>query len=243
MTTLVGFDLETTGVDVETARIVTASIVTYTDRVRTSTRDWLINPGIDIPEQATAVHGITTEHARTNGQDPKAALPEIYALLRQAETVAIYNAPYDLTVLDRELRRHVTSLLPWKTDQIRPVIDPMVIDKHVDRYRRGKRTLTATCDVYGITLDDAHTSAADADAAVQLTYRIFDRNLGLPASGLDALHDAQVQWFAEQSASFAAYLTKQADHADAEEAAALQERARTANHRWPLQPHNEGATS
>jgi DNA polymerase-3 subunit epsilon len=101
--------METTGVDPNRARIVSASIVTAA-RNFAVTRSWLIDPGIEIPADAIAVHGITTEVARTQGQPAKAAIAEIRSLAKaiwaEGLPMVVYNAPYDLTVLDRELRRH-----------------------------------------------------------------------------------------------------------------------------------------
>ena len=51
------WDTETTGVDVESDRIVTATLIS-TDP-NTADVDWLLDPLIEIPEQATAVHGVT----------------------------------------------------------------------------------------------------------------------------------------------------------------------------------------
>lgn len=145
--TLFAYDCESTGVDVETARIVTASVIRITpDRV-VYPYSWLVDPGVDIPAEATAVHGITTERAREDGMDPRVAVGEIAQAIGGAwfdgHPVVIFNAPYDLTVLDRELRRH-----GWAPLTPGPVVDPLVIDKQVDRYRRGKRTLEAACAHY-----------------------------------------------------------------------------------------------
>jgi DNA polymerase-3 subunit epsilon len=76
---LLPFDLETTGPLPDTARIVTAYAAGLGDpvlaaRVRC---EWLADPGIEIPTAATAVHGITTEHARAAGQP--AALVDVAA--------------------------------------------------------------------------------------------------------------------------------------------------------------------
>ena len=63
------FDLETTGKDPREARIVTASIVLVDDGGTVVERyEWLADPGMDIPEEAAAIHGITTAHAQANGQ-------------------------------------------------------------------------------------------------------------------------------------------------------------------------------
>ena len=75
---LVGFDTETTGVDVGADRIVTAAVVRR-DASGTRVRTWLIDPGIPIPPAATAVHGITTEQARARGRAPREALDEVAA--------------------------------------------------------------------------------------------------------------------------------------------------------------------
>ena len=59
------FDLETTGVDVETSRIVSACVaILEADGTVVARWDWLADPIIEIPEGASAVHGITTDRAR-----------------------------------------------------------------------------------------------------------------------------------------------------------------------------------
>src|SRR5690606_22490016 len=127
--------------------------------------DWLANPGIEIPDGAVAVHGITTDRARAEGRPASAVVAEIAQTLRVlfalGTPVAVYNAPYDLTLLDRECRRH--GLEP--IDRPSPVIDPLVIDKALDRYRKGKRTLEAAAQRYGVALTEAHDAGADAIAA------------------------------------------------------------------------------
>jgi DNA polymerase III epsilon subunit-like protein len=48
----------------------------------------------------------------------------------------------------------------------------MVIDKHLDRFRKGRRTLAAICEAYGVDLpaDEAHTAGADALAACRAAW-------------------------------------------------------------------------
>ena len=201
------FDLETTGVDVETARIVSACVaVLEPDGSVVGRWDWLADPGIEIPEGASAVHGITTERARALGRPAADVVGEITQTLRVLTGVGIplvvYNAPYDLSLLDRECRRHGrTPLAPPS-----PVIDPLVLDKAVDRYRKGKRTLEVTAERYGVTLDDAHDAGSDAIAAgrvAQSLARAYPEELDIPPADL---HGRQEIWFAEQAASFADYM-------------------------------------
>ncbi len=170
---MAAFDLETTGVDPESARIVTATIVkTPGESGDLATRNWLVNPGVPIPAEATKVHGVTDEQAQADGIDPATAAAQILAELDEAWTggrpVVIYNASYDLTVLDRELRRHCSSSrTAWGA-----VSDPFGSDKERDRDRKGSRTLTATCAHYNVQHEDAHTADGDALAAARLAWRL-----------------------------------------------------------------------
>jgi DNA polymerase-3 subunit epsilon len=141
------FDLETTGVNVEEARIVSAHVGVLNEHgALVSRHDWLVDPGVEIPPQAQAVHGISTGQAREQGLEASSAVAEILAslteLFSRGVAVVAYNAPYDFTVLDREARRHdlVALTEPY------PIVDPLVIDRAVDKYRRGKRTLQVTCE-------------------------------------------------------------------------------------------------
>ncbi|NEC93328.1 exonuclease domain-containing protein, partial [Streptomyces sp. SID12501] len=111
MRAAVAFDLETTGTDVETDRIVTAAVVRLDSGGAVSAeRTWLLDPGVAIPEQASAIHGISTAHAREHGAPAAAAIAEIARTvaeeLRAGTPLVVMNARYDLSLLDRECRRH-----------------------------------------------------------------------------------------------------------------------------------------
>lgn len=206
------FDLETTGVDVRTARIVTACIaVLDASGAVTSRRDWLADPGVEIPEGAAAIHGITTAQARAQGRPAPEVVTEIVAELRahlQSDVpLVVYNAPYDLTLLRFEALRHgVAPLL-----DPHPVIDPLVIDKAVDRYRRGKRTLTAAAAHYGVDLDGAHDAGVDAIAAGHVARAIAVAHASALPATLDLLHTAQVAWHDRQADGFEDYMRTQRD--------------------------------
>lgn len=202
------FDLETTGVDPTGARIVTAFVgVVNAQGELEQGREWIVNPGIEIPAAAAAVHGISTERARAEGQEPAHAVREIHDTLREimlTTGVVAFNAAYDFSVLHAEARRH--GLEPLADPA--PVIDPLVLDKQVDRYRRGKRTLGATVLHYGITLDGWHDASADAVAAGRLAFAMAERYPELRISLAD-LHGRTAIWSAEQDASFAEFMQRQ----------------------------------
>lgn len=230
--TLLALDFESTGISVEDDRIVTATLVLLTPGEQPDAHEWLINPGIDIPAEATKVHGITTEHATEHGMDPRDALGEIAGQLAKHWTpdvpLVVFNAPFDLTLLDRECRRHNLILDGEQARTDLPVIDPFVIDKHVDKYRRGKRTLGACCTLYGVDPGEAHTSAADTVAAAGVARALARRYPHIAAMTLAELHQAQVGWRAEWAESFTRHLASKAKPDDKPE---------VVNGQWPLIPH------
>lgn len=205
---MAGFDIESTGVDPLTARIVTACIVQVGGQQPTTIANWLTDvDGVEIPVEAAAVHGISTEQARAKGVPLREAVAEILAGLTQVilsgVPIVAMNARYDMSLLDQEAERFGLDPLPTGH-----VVDPFVIDKEVDRYRAGRRNLGALCDHYGVRLDAAHSADADALAACRVAWRQATRYPQLAAMTLDELHTAQVGWAAEQAASLQEYFRK-----------------------------------
>lgn len=208
------FDLETTGVDVRTARIVTACVALLdASGALVSRRDWLADPGVEIPEGAAAIHGVTTERARAEGRPAAEVVSEIVAELRHqlgaGRPLVVYNAPYDLSLLAHEAARH--GLAPLVDPA--PVVDPLVIDKAVDRYRKGKRTLEVAAAHYGVALDGAHDAGVDAIAAGQVARVIAATHAAALPGTLAELHTAQARWHDQQADSFDDYMRTRVDHA------------------------------
>jgi DNA polymerase-3 subunit epsilon len=214
---MVGFDTETTGVDSGRDRIVTAAVITRAGAEGSSERrTWLVDPGVEIPAAATAVHGVTTERARAEGVSPDEALPEIASLLAEALTSGIpvvgFNVAYDLGILEAELARHDLPTLGERlggpsAEVIRPLVDPLVLDRFLDRFRRGKRTLSDLCAVYGVTPDaDLHAADADVDATLDLVLAIARRFPALGEVDPSDLHDQQASAHAEWADRFSAFL-------------------------------------
>lgn len=212
---IVSFDLETTGVDIDTDRIVTASrwIIDPTKGTKVHA-GWLVNPGIDIPEGAAAVHGITTERAQAEGQDPASAVREIAGDLihwhREGAVVVAFNASYDVSLLHRECVRYGHTAEAEGMEKLRPVVDPHVIDKGLDRYRKGSRKLVDVAAHYGVELseEDAHSSSADSLAAARVAYVLATRYPHIGRMPADELHDLQREWKALQAESLQKYLRR-----------------------------------
>ncbi|MEF9907331.1 exonuclease domain-containing protein [Streptomyces sp. P9-A2] len=229
---LAAFDLETTGTDIETDRIVTAAVVRLEpDGAVSEERTWLLDPGVAIPEQASAIHGISTDHAREHGAPLPSAVEDIAqaltGILRSGTPLVVMNARYDLSLLDRECRRYGLESVAERLGGVpSPVIDPLVLDKHVDTYRKGKRALHALCAHYGVSLDDAHDARADAVAAARVVRRMGEKYQRIGTMPLADLHELQVRAAAAQSASLQAYLRRTTNPTAVVEPA------------WPVVPRN-----
>ncbi|MEV0786431.1 3'-5' exonuclease [Streptomyces sp. NPDC050423] len=216
---LVGFDLETTGTEPLEARIVTAAVVAVDggDGEPADRHTWLADPGIRIPAQASAIHGISSERAAAEGRPAREVADEIADTLtgywRRDVPVVAYNAAFDLTLLTAELHRHGLPSLSERLGGagIGPVIDPYTIDRAVDRYRKGKRNLEAVCVEYGVVHGGAHDAGADALAAVRVAYAIAARHGSVAALSAAELHERQITWYAEWAADFQKFLRRKGE--------------------------------
>ncbi|MEU9865106.1 3'-5' exonuclease [Streptomyces sp. NPDC047971] len=227
---LAAFDTETTGVDVEEDRIVSAALVVQdTAGARPRVTRWLVNPGVPVPAAATAVHGLTDEHLQRNGRWPAPVMEELGRALAEqcaaGRPLVVMNAPFDLTILDRELRRHrASSLGRYLENASLSVLDPRVLDKHLDRYRKGRRTLTDLCAQYSVELDDAHDAAADAKAALDVVRAVARRFTSrLERLSPAELHTLQAVWHAAQARGLQAWFTRNGT-------------PETVDPAWPLRP-------
>lgn len=224
---MVAFDTETTGTDPLEARVVSVCLARCQAGSTPEVRSWLVDPGVEIPAEAAAVHGITTEVARRDGAPPAGVLETVAADLvatwQAGLPTVVMNAPYDLTVLECELERHDLPGLGQRLDGVPMlVVDPLVIDRHIDRFRPGKKRLEDLCRVYSVLLDDAHTADGDALATARVAWRLADRFPRQLGDDLHALQQLQAAWHREWADHFEPWLRENVD------ADAVIERA------WPL---------
>jgi len=159
----------------------------------------LIDPGVPIPAVVTDITGISADDVETNGGDPVEVLEStrdaVTRLVDDGVPIVIYQAPYDWPLLGAELARHGLGSLPGVPPAI--LIDPLVLDRHVDRYRKGKRTLDVVAAHYGVRLDDAHRAAPDAAATVAVARKIAEQYPELHVEGPDIValqRDAHKTW-------------------------------------------------
>lgn len=205
---LVSFDTETSGINPLEDRIVTAAVVVPGQQPL----ERLAAVEVDIHPKAQAVHGISVEYARANGAPPAVVIEEVCASLAKhlidGAALVVMNAPFDLTLLDAECQRYGVPTLAERIGRpVGPVIDPLVLDRAVDKYRPGRRNLETLAKLYGVELTGAHQAGADAVAALEVA-----RAIGAQYEALDVpaevLHRWQVTWHQRWAEGYEAHLRK-----------------------------------
>lgn len=204
---MVVWDTETSGVDVYNDRIVSCFIgVMLPDGTWEEKFEYLINPGVEIPQGAIDVHGITNERVKREGVDAKDGIFQILQRLdiydKRGEVLSAFNASFDFTILKYEaLRYGFRPFIP------RFVIDGYITDKALDPYRKGKRKLVDMCETYGIPVEEnAHDAAADCLMCGRLAYYLIDYKL--KDFDRSTLMEKQKEWAKEQAASLQTYFRK-----------------------------------
>jgi DNA polymerase III subunit epsilon len=205
---VLGFDLETTGVDCRIDVPVSFALVSVVGGVVVARDTGLVDPGRPIPAAATQVHGITTERARSEGLPLSLAVAMLSRALLDASERRIpvvgMKLDYDLTILDVQCRG-VDGRGLVERGFSASVLDALVLDRHFDRYRKGHRTLTDLCAHYGVSIANAHDAAADAEATIKVLTAMCGCFPELRQTDPDELHRSQVAWHREWTESFDAW--------------------------------------
>ncbi|MET9951799.1 hypothetical protein ABZ135_09665 [Streptomyces sp. NPDC006339] len=182
--------------------------------------DWILDPGSDIPsaeEGSDAVEAIGSDIQQATGSNipdigsnlpqplpPRPALDELATLvaahLAAGELLVVWFAPHVLSTLHAELLRHDLAPLTARVPAgVAPVCDPLVLDRHVDRYRPGSRSLRSVAEWYGVPHVRPGDPGSDAEAALLLARTVAARHPALARLSRPALHTEQIIWYAEQT--------------------------------------------
>lgn len=199
-------DFETTGLSSETDRILEVGVVTFDGGELTSRYQWLVDPGVPIPEEARKVHGISDEELK--GAPP---MDEVFAEVLRAVKGRIpvaYNAEFDRSFLHAEWSR-VALRLGGTMDEPPALkedvvwVDPLVWVRELQKYEKGKK-LTDVCKRLGVTIESAHRATDDAEAT-GLVLQALAKDMP-PTYG--ELIRIQSQYAAQQEADFAAWRSR-----------------------------------
>lgn len=180
------FDTETTGIDVFNDRIVQLFIATADSEGNLlETWEWIIDPGVEVPEEASNVHGFTTEYLRENGQDPLGALTAALDVFEEwgELTFVAYNLSFDLSILDSEMRRHGAIESFGQDTAGYLLFDPLVVDRAKDKFRKGKRKLENVAAHYGVPFspDEAHKADYDVEVTAKVAAAVA-KQYGIPSN-------------------------------------------------------------
>jgi len=208
---LVGFDLETTGLDIKSAIPVSYAFCTFKGRSLEQEEEHIIDPGIEIPKEASKIHGITTEVASQSDLKLKVAIGHIYhTIIRLAEDqvpLVGMNLTYDLTIvelLSRKLLGKSLSEAKWNG----PAIDVLVIDRFKDKNRAGSRNLVALCHHYSVLNRRPHQASSDAVSACEILFQMADK-FGLDNIQLSDLFSLQKSAYKKWAESYNSFLVSQ----------------------------------
>lgn len=170
---LVVFDLETTGTDPTSDRVVEISVLRIEPDGSRRARTRRINPERPIPPQATAIHGIGDEDVRESPTFRQVAR-SLLEWLEGADLAGFNVLRFDLPLLDREFRECGLDLGLGR----RKVVDAMVIF-----HRKEPRDLTAAVRFFlGREHEEAHGAEADVAATLEVLEAQLERYPDLPAN-------------------------------------------------------------
>lgn len=202
---ILAFDLETTGVDRYRDVPVSFALVTAVGGTVVARETGLVDPGRPIPAAATQVHGITSAQARAEGRPLAEVVVALAAALADVSARGVpvvgMKLDYDLTILDVQCRLADGRGLRERGFEA-PVLDVLVLDRHFDRFRKGRRTLADLCAHYEVEIDHAHDAVADAEATVNVLAAMCRRYPELSGVNPAVLHRQQVDWHREWATSF-----------------------------------------
>jgi DNA polymerase-3 subunit epsilon len=190
---LLGFDLETTGVNPRSDLPVQVALIRWEPYGTDYRNVFIVDPGCEVPPGAEAIHRISTQKARREGCPLDEAAAIVHAALRKAQAdhvpVVAMNASFDITIAAMLFRSFGLEPIEW-----RALVDPLVIDRKVDGFRPGKRRLDVLCEIYHVELGSPHDAGSDADATLALARTIAWRYPEIAKYEIGELTKLQADW-------------------------------------------------
>lgn len=158
------FDLETTGINVASDRIVEISILKVFPNGNKESFTWRVNPEMPIPPATTAIHGISDEMV-ANEPTFKELAPKVYNLIKDSDLGGFNSNRFDIPLLAEELLRAEIDFDLKKN---------LAVDVQTIFHKKEKRTLEAAYKFY---CDKDLTNAHSAEADTLATYEVLKAQL------------------------------------------------------------------
>jgi len=175
---LICIDLETTGVDPETDRIIEIAMLEVTDKPHASKLHYLINPGVPIPKVVEDLTGITNERVE-NAPKFHSIADMVWSMLQGVDLLGFNIRSFDLPLLVNELQR---CNYYWDLSDVR-ILDAMVLFK-----KQFPRTLDAAIKNYlpEVVRENAHSAMPDVEYTIEVWKEQLRRG-GLESKSRDEL--------------------------------------------------------
>ena len=163
---IVFFDLETTGINIGTDRIVEISILKVFPNGNKESKTWLVNPEIEIPKEASDIHGITNEQVVTEPTFKELAL-QVNEMIADCDLAGFNSNRFDIPLLAEELMRAGIDF---------DMKNRSAIDVQVIYHKKEQRTLSAGYQFYcNKELEGAHGAEADTLATYEILLAQLDK--------------------------------------------------------------------
>jgi len=156
---IIFFDLETTGLQISSDRIVEISILKIFPNGNKESKTWLVNPTIPIPSESTEIHGITDEKVKNEPTFNDLA-PIIQDLIHNCDLAGYNSNNFDIPILAEEFLRSNINF---------DMSNRKAIDVQNIFHKMEKRTLVAAYKFYcNKDLSNAHSAEADTNATYEV---------------------------------------------------------------------------
>ncbi|MGY5354158.1 exonuclease domain-containing protein [Wenyingzhuangia sp. IMCC45467] len=156
---IVFFDLETTGINIASDRIVEISILKVFPNGNKESKTWLVNPEVEIPKGASDIHGITNEKV-INEPTFKELAPKVYELIKGCDLAGFNSNRFDIPLLAEEMLRAEVDF---------DLTNIKFVDVQTIFHKKEQRTLSAGYQFYcNKELEGAHSAEADTNATYEI---------------------------------------------------------------------------
>jgi DNA polymerase-3 subunit epsilon len=163
---IVFFDLETTGVNIATDRIVEIAILKVFPNGNKESKTWLVNPEMEIPKESSEIHGITNEKVVTEPTFKELAA-KVNEMITGCDLAGFNSNRFDIPLLAEELMRAGIDF---------DMNNRKAIDVQVIFHKKEQRTLGAGYQFYcGKELEGAHGAEADTNATYEILLAQLDK--------------------------------------------------------------------
>lgn len=160
------FDLETTGINITTDRVVEISVLKVFPNGTQESKTWLVNPEIPIPPEVVAIHGISDEKV-ANEPTFKAIAKDVHNMIKDSDLGGFNSNRFDIPLLAEEMLR---------SDIDFDMKNRVAVDVQTIFHKMEKRTLSAAYKFYcDKNLEDAHSAEADTNATYEVLKSQIER--------------------------------------------------------------------